>query len=80
MKFCSIYSEIYSYSSGFSNPLLEYSLINSKLFDGVYVSTDCKKIAKISKKYGAIVHFLISKKLSNDNENANDNYYYYHCQ
>lgn len=51
-------------------PLIAWTIsqaVNSKLFDGVYVSTDCKKIAKISKKYGAVVPFLRSKKLSNDN-------------
>ncbi len=40
--------------------------INSKLFYKVYVSTDSKKIAKISKKSGAEVPFLRSPKLSDD--------------
>ena len=40
--------------------------INSKLFYKVYVSTDSKTIANISKKNGAEVPFLRSKKLSGD--------------
>ena len=40
--------------------------INSKLFYKVYVSTDSKTIASISKKNGAEVPFLRSKKLSGD--------------
>ena len=40
--------------------------INSKLFYKVYVSTESKKIAKISKKSGAEVPFLRSPKLSDD--------------
>ena len=50
-------------------PLIAWSIIQalkSKIFKKVYVSTDSKKIAKISKKYGAEVPFLRSKKLSND--------------
>lgn len=39
---------------------------DSKIFDYIFVSTDSKKIAKISKKYGAEVPFLRTKKLSND--------------
>ena len=38
----------------------------SKLFKRIIVSTDCPKIALISKKYGAEVPFLRSKKLSDD--------------
>ena len=41
-------------------------LKKSKLFDRIIVSTDSKKIAKISKKYGAEVPFLRPKLLSND--------------
>ena len=53
----------------FWKPLIAWSIIQalkSKIFKKVYVSTDSKKIAKISKKYGAEVPFLRSKKLSND--------------
>ncbi len=39
--------------------------IKTKLFDKIIVSTDNKKIANISKKYGAEIHKR-SKKLSND--------------
>ncbi len=38
----------------------------SKLFERIIVSTDCKKIASIAKKYGAEVPFFRDKKLSND--------------
>ena len=41
-------------------------LKKSKLFDRIIVSTDSKKIAKISKKYGAEVPFVRPKLLSND--------------
>ena len=49
-------------------PLIAYSILNakkSKLIDKVFVSTDGKKIAKISKKFGAEV-VLRPKQLSND--------------
>ncbi len=39
----------------------------SNLFDHIIVSTDSKRISKISKRYGAIVPFLRNKKLSSDN-------------
>jgi N-acylneuraminate cytidylyltransferase len=38
----------------------------SKIFDYIFVSTDSKKIARISKKYGAKVPFLRSKNISDD--------------
>ena len=38
----------------------------SKFFDRIIVSTDSKQIARISKKYGAEIPFLRSKKLAND--------------
>jgi len=53
----------------FGKELISWSIkqaINSKLFHQVYVSTDSKKIAEISKKNGAKVPFLRSTKLSND--------------
>ena len=40
--------------------------INSKLFNKVIVSTDCKNIAKIARKSGALVPFLRNKKLSDN--------------
>ena len=51
----------------FSKPLIAWSIIQaikSKKFLGVFVSTDSKKIAQISKRYGAQVTFIRSKKLS----------------
>ena len=54
----------------FGTPLIGWSIkqaVSSRLFKNVYVSTDCKKIARISKKFGAKVPFLRSKKLSGDN-------------
>jgi len=48
-------------------PLIWYSInaaLNSKKISKVIVSTDCKKIAKMSVKFGAEVPFLRPKKLS----------------
>ena len=50
-------------------PLIFYSINvakKSKLFDKIFVSTDSKKIKKISEKYGAKVPFLREKKYSKD--------------
>lgn len=50
-------------------PIIYYSILAAKLsgiFDKIIVSTDSKKIASISKKFGAEVPFLRSKKLSKD--------------
>jgi len=50
-------------------PLLQYSVeaaIKTKYLDRVVVSTDSKKIARISKKLGAEVPFLRPKKLALD--------------
>ena len=50
-------------------PLIYYPIkaaLNSKACDKVIVSTDHKKIAKVSKKYGAEVPFLRQKKYSKD--------------
>ena len=50
-------------------PVIAYSINaakKSKVFDYISVSTDCKKIAKIAKKYGANVDFIRPKKISND--------------
>ena len=52
-----------------NKPLIFYSIKNalsSKIFTEVYVSTDSKKIQKISKKYGANVSHLRPKKFSSD--------------
>ncbi len=48
-------------------PLMSYTIksaINSKLFDNIVVSSDSKKIQKLSKKFGAEVIFSRPKKLS----------------
>ena len=48
-------------------PIIYWSIkaaIKSKVFKKIYVSTDSKKIANLSKKFGAEVPFLRSKKLS----------------
>ena len=45
-------------------PMISYpirELINSKIFDKVFVSTESKLIKKISEKYGAKVDFLDQK-------------------
>ena len=55
--------------SFFGKPMISYSINcakKSKLFCEIFVSTDSKKIKKISLKYGARVPFLRTKKLSDD--------------
>ena len=46
----------------------------SKYIDRIIVSTDDKKIANISKKYGAEIPFLRPKELATDTAKAIDNY------
>jgi CMP-N,N'-diacetyllegionaminic acid synthase len=56
-------------------PLISYSIKNaleSKLINRVIVSTDDKKIAKISKYYGAEVPFLRPKNLAKDSTSTLD--------
>ena len=51
-------------------PMIAWPILAAKksnLFDQIIVSTDSKRISKISKRYGAIVPFLRNKKLSSDN-------------
>ena len=53
----------------YGKPLISYSIIAAKrtrMFSKIYVTTDSKKIKKISEKYGAVVPFLREKKLSDD--------------
>jgi len=53
----------------FGKPVISYSIktaLRSKLFDKVFVSTDSKKVADISKKFGAEIPFLRPKKISDD--------------
>lgn len=50
-------------------PIIAYAIklaLESKLFDKVFVSTDSKDIANISIKYGASIHSLRPKQLSDD--------------
>ena len=50
-------------------PMISYSIDcakKSKLFGEIYVSTDSKRIKKISRLHGAKVHFLRGKKISDD--------------
>tara|TARA_Y100000590_G_scaffold463122_1_gene629056 strand:+ start:21324 stop:22007 length:684 start_codon:yes stop_codon:yes gene_type:complete len=50
-------------------PLIAHTIekaVNSKIFSHVIVSTEDKKIAKISEKYGAEIPFIRPKKLSGD--------------
>lgn len=54
-----------------SIPLIGVSILQAKktkLFDKIVVSTDCEKIKKISKKYGAECWFLREKRLSGDQQ------------
>lgn len=56
-------------------PLIAYSIdaaLESKLIDRVIVSTEDRKIAQISKKYGAEIPFLRPKELAKDKSPAID--------
>lgn len=58
-----------------SKPLLFYSIkaaLNSKFVTRIIVSTDCPKIALISKKLGAEVPFLRPKNLTTDASSVKD--------
>ena len=59
-------------------PLIAHSILSakkSKKISKIIVSTDCKDIAKISKKYGAEVPFLRNKNLARDNSMVMDSYF-----
>jgi len=59
----------------FGKPIISYPIsvaLNCKLFDEVMVSTDCEKIAEISKNYGAKIPFLRSEKNSDDFSTTSD--------
>ncbi|MDC1047417.1 acylneuraminate cytidylyltransferase family protein [Alphaproteobacteria bacterium] len=61
-------------------PLIAWSIntaLKSKSFTKVYVNTDSKKIADISKKYGAEVPFLRPKKYATDNSKQIDAILYF---
>lgn len=56
-------------------PIIAYSIeaaLQSKLFEKIVVSTDCKKIADISRQFGAEVPFLRPKELSDDFASSGD--------
>lgn len=56
-------------------PLIAWTIeaaLESKMFDHVFVSTDCGEIAKVSKKYGAEVPFLRPAELASDIATTND--------
>lgn len=56
-------------------PLIAYTIssaLKSKSFQNIVVSTDSKKIQKISKKFGAEAPFLRPKKISQDNSHDKD--------
>ena len=56
--------------SFYGKPIISYSINiakRAKIFDKIYISTDCIKTAKIAKKYGAETPFLRPKAISGDN-------------
>lgn len=56
-------------------PLIAWTIdaaLESKVFDHVFVSTDSKEIAAVSKEYGAEVPFLRPAELATDNATTND--------
>ena len=61
-----------------SIPLIAHSILaarQSKFISRIIVSTDSNEIAEISKKYGAEIPFLRSKKLASDNSMVMDAYF-----
>ncbi len=59
----------------FGKPIISYTIkeaIKSRLYDKIIVSTDCKKISKISIKYGAEVPSLRPKKLARSSSTINE--------
>ena len=51
-------------------PMIAHSIQlakKSKIFDEIFVSTNCKKTAKIAEKYGAKIPFIRPQIISNDN-------------
>ena len=54
-------------------PLIAYTIkaaIDAKVFDEIFVSTDSKEYADISKKYGASVPFLRNEKFATDSASS----------
>tara|TARA_B100000579_G_scaffold426427_1_gene433633 strand:- start:719 stop:1384 length:666 start_codon:yes stop_codon:yes gene_type:complete len=59
----------------FGKPIISYVIQiakNSKIFSKIYVSTDSKKIKKVSEKAGAKVPYLRKKKYSDDTSTMKD--------
>ena len=56
-------------------PLIAWTIeaaLESKVFDHVFVSTDCDEIAKVSKSFGAEVPFLRPAEIATDTATTND--------
>ena len=56
-------------------PMIAWTIeaaLDSRVFDHIFVSTDCEKIAKIAKKFGAEVPFLRPIELASDTATTND--------
>ena len=60
-------------------PMIAYSIeeaLNSKHITEVIISTDCKEIEDVAKRFGAKSYFLRPEELALDNSKAIDNYIY----
>ena len=60
-------------------PMIAYTIkkaLESKYIENVIVSTDCKEIEEVAKKFGAKSHFLRPEELALDDSKAIDNYIY----
>ena len=60
-------------------PMIAYTIeaaLESKYIENVIVSTDCKEIEDVAKKFGAKSHFLRPDNLASDDALAIDNYIY----
>lgn len=60
-------------------PMIAYTIeeaLKSKYIIDVIISTDCKEIEEVARKYGAKSHFLRPELLASDSAKAIDNYIY----
>ena len=60
-------------------PMIAYTIeaaLESKYIKNVIISTDCKEIEDVAKKFGAKSYFLRPKELASDDSKAIDNYIY----
>jgi CMP-N,N'-diacetyllegionaminic acid synthase len=60
-------------------PMIAYTIeaaLESKYIDSVVVSTDCKEVEGVAKKFGAKSYFLRPEELALDGSKAIDNYIY----